>query len=108
MERTEPKTGSPLDLAARQMLVAGMNLREARNELWRQMIAVTLTENRANLCRTARALRVHRNTLNRLIILLKLRDLVSRAKASQRAGWKKNAAPKRLDQSHIIDPRKAA
>lgn len=101
-----PAPGSLLDLTARQMVTAGMTLGQCRNELWRQIITITLKENRANLCSTARALRIHRNTLNRLIINLKLRDRVEEAKGIRRAGWRKNAAPKRLDQSRV-DPRAA-
>jgi DNA-binding NtrC family response regulator len=101
MSKLEPRPGSLLDATARQMLTAGMNLEEARNELWRQIIAVALKQHHANLCRTARALRIHRNTLNRLIVSLRLRERVAEAKAEVRAGWKKNTLPKRLDQSRI-------
>jgi len=54
-----------LTMAAQQMLAAGMDLHEGTRELRKAMIAAALQEHHGNACQTARALRMHRNTLSR-------------------------------------------
>lgn len=56
-----------LTKTAEQMLLAGMTLQEGSVEIEKEMIVGSLRQNKGNLCRVARDLRVHRNTMSRKI-----------------------------------------
>jgi DNA-binding NtrC family response regulator len=46
-----------------ELVRRGLTLEQARREFERQFIVAALKSNRGNLCRSARSLGVHRNTL---------------------------------------------
>ena len=46
-----------------ELVRRGLTLEQARREFERQFIVASLKSNRGNLCRSARSLGVHRNTL---------------------------------------------
>jgi hypothetical protein len=52
---------------AQQMLLAGMTPGEGARELKKEMIEISLQQHRGNMCRTAQALGMHRNTLSRAV-----------------------------------------
>jgi len=76
------KETTPLiQMAAQQMLAAGMTLHEGAGALSKAMIVESLKANRGNVCRTARALRVHRNTLSRKLVDLEIGDVARDCRA---------------------------
>ena len=52
-----------LFLIVDELVRRGLTLEQARREFEKQFIVASLTSNRGNLCRSARSLGVHRNTL---------------------------------------------
>jgi hypothetical protein len=67
MLKKELLTRTLLTQTAEQMLLAGMTLQEGAVEIEKEMIVGSLRQNKGNLCRVARDLRVHRNTMSRKI-----------------------------------------
>ena len=61
MGRKNLKSG--LNLIVDELVKRGVTLQQARQEFERQFIKASLIENGGNLCRSARSLGVHRNTL---------------------------------------------
>jgi hypothetical protein len=59
------KENSLIQTVAQQMLEAGMSLHESAHLLAKTMIIEALRANHGNICRTARELHLHRNTLTR-------------------------------------------
>lgn len=106
-----------IERTAQQMLEAGMSWSEGARELRKAMIAALLREHKGNVCRVARALRIHRNTLSRQIEELRIADVARQARANLRNqrlinfGGKLSARstqrPRLLDQSRIDQSRVA-
>lgn len=67
----------------------GLTLEQARREFERQFIVASLKTNRGNLCRSARSLGVHRNTLRNKVsdlgIAVEDYDLPSRRQPRRRS-----------------------
>ncbi len=61
MGRKNLKSG--LTLIVDELVRKGVTLQQARQEFERQFISASLRSNGGNLCRSARSLGVHRNTL---------------------------------------------
>ncbi len=61
MGRKNLKSG--LTLIVDELVRQGVTLQQARQEFERQFISASLKSNGGNLCRSARSLGVHRNTL---------------------------------------------
>ena len=61
MSRKNLKSG--LTLIVDELVRRGVTLQQARQEFERQFIKASLKSNGGNLCRSARSLGVHRNTL---------------------------------------------
>lgn len=61
MARKNLKSG--LTLIVDELVRRGVTLQQARQEFERQFISASLRSNGGNLCRSARSLGVHRNTL---------------------------------------------
>jgi hypothetical protein len=70
---------------AQQMLLAGMTPGDGARELKKEMIVISLEEHRGNLCRTAHALGMHRNTLSRAVEELGIAGLPKQI----RLGWRR-------------------
>lgn len=65
-----------------ELVRQGVTLEQARKEFERQFITVSIEHNGGNLCRSARSLGIHRNTLRN-----KVNDLgISAEKAPRRSG----------------------
>ena len=76
------KESTPLiQMAAQQMLAAGMTLHQGSGLLEKAMIKESLRTNRGNVCRTAKALQVHRNTLGRKMMDLEIADVARECRA---------------------------
>lgn len=78
----EPNLNGRLTQIVDELVRRGLTLTQARREFERQFIVASLRSNGGNLCRSARSLGVHRNTLRN-----KVSDLgigVDDAKASTR------------------------
>ncbi len=77
-----------------ELVRRGLTLEQARREFERQFIVASLKSNRGNLCRSARSLGVHRNTLRNKVsdlgILVEDYDLPGR-----RAARRKTVEPAR-------------
>jgi transposase-like protein len=69
------KATALIAITAGQMLAAGMNPSEAARELRKAMITQALDTHHGNVCRVARALHVHRNTLSRQMADLGISDI---------------------------------
>jgi DNA-binding NtrC family response regulator len=65
----------PVRQTANLMLDAKLNLTKSLEEMEKALIAVTLERTRGNICRAAMALEVHRNTMNRKLKILGLKEL---------------------------------
>ena len=61
MERKNMKEG--LTLIIDELVQQGITLEQARDEFEKQFIVASIRSNRGNLCRSARSLGVHRNTV---------------------------------------------
>ena len=61
MDRSNLKQG--LGLIVNELVRQGVTLSQARKEFERQFILASIRSNEGNLCRSARCLGVHRNTL---------------------------------------------
>ncbi|MEM7480643.1 MAG: helix-turn-helix domain-containing protein [Acidobacteriota bacterium] len=59
----EPTLNRRLTQIVDELVKRGMTLAQARREFERQFIVASLNSNNGNLCRSARSLGVHRNTL---------------------------------------------
>jgi len=59
----EPSLNGRLSQIVDELVRRGMTLAQARREFERQFIVASLRTNNGNLCRSARSLGVHRNTL---------------------------------------------
>lgn len=59
----EPNLNGRLTQIVDELVSRGMTLTQARREFERQFIVAALRSNGGNLCRSARSLGVHRNTL---------------------------------------------
>lgn len=57
-----------------ELVRQGVTLEQARREFERQFIVASLRSNDGNLCRSARSLGVHRNTLRNKVEDLGIRD----------------------------------
>lgn len=68
LERKNLKDG--LNLIVDELVRQGISLEQARNEFEKQFIAASLRSNRGNVCRSARSLGVHRNTLRNKVSAL--------------------------------------
>lgn len=68
MERRNLKDG--LTLIIDELVEQGITLEQARNEFEKQFIVASIRSNRGNLCRSARSLGVHRNTLRNKVSTL--------------------------------------
>ncbi len=80
--KKEPNLNGRLTQIVDELVRRGLTLTQARREFERQFIVAALRSNGGNLCRSARSLGVHRNTLRN-----KVSDLgigVDDAKASTR------------------------
>ena len=104
---------SLIDQIAQLCIQAGMTLDDAVQELKTHIMMAALQDNQGNVCRTARALGHHRNTVSRLLEELKLREFAASCRSKvvgrlpavvgQRRTTKKrpSISPEhRLDQSH--------
>lgn len=68
MERKNMKEG--LTLIIDELVQQGITLEQARDEFEKQFIVASIRSNRGNLCRSARSLGVHRNTLRNKVSTL--------------------------------------
>jgi DNA-binding NtrC family response regulator len=68
MERSNLKDG--LSLIVDELVEQGITLEQARNEFEKQFIVASLRSSKGNLCRSARNLGVHRNTLRNKVSTL--------------------------------------
>jgi DNA-binding NtrC family response regulator len=68
VERSNLKDG--LNLIVDELVRQGISLEQARNEFEKQFISASIRSNRGNLCRSARSLGVHRNTLRNKVSAL--------------------------------------
>lgn len=59
----EPNLNGRLNQIVDELVRRGLTLAQARREFERQFIVAALRSNGGNLCRSARSLGVHRNTL---------------------------------------------
>ena len=75
-----------------ELVTRGVTLEQARREFERQFIVASLKSNRGNVCRSAKSLGVHRNTLRNKVCDLGI-SLEDYALASRRAVRRKNPAP---------------
>lgn len=75
-----------------ELVNRGVTLEQARREFERQFIVASLKSNRGNVCRSAKSLGVHRNTLRNKVCDLGI-ALEDYALASRRAARRKNPAP---------------
>ena len=57
-----------------EMIGKGIRFREARHEFEKRFIAQVLVRENGNLSRSAKALRIHRNTLSKKILEYKLKS----------------------------------
>ena len=73
-----------LTQTADQMLLAGMSLQDGAVEIQKEMIARSLLQNRGNMCRVARDLRLHRNTLSRKVHDYGIAEVVRECRAGAR------------------------
>ena len=98
-------------LAAQQMLAAGMNTSEGARELRKAMIVEELELVHGNVCRAARALGMHRNTLSRQMEDLGIWDAARKFRTESRLPVNSRAIRKlarsRIDSGNGAD-RKAA
>lgn len=74
-----------IQTAAQQMLAAGMTPREGALAIAKEMIVEALKENRGNICHTARALRMHRNTLSRRVVELQIVDVARECRVDRQS-----------------------
>jgi len=54
-----------IDEVAQRMVLAGMTLDDGAEEIRSRMLAAALKQQHGNICRVARQLRMHRNTISR-------------------------------------------
>jgi len=73
-----------LDALIDQMIEKGIYFEEALGEFQRRFIAKVLENSKGNLSKTAKALRIHRNTLSRKIVTLGLDHRPKRRTRSRR------------------------
>jgi DNA-binding NtrC family response regulator len=66
---------------ARQMLAAGLTPLQGARETQKEMIAESLREHHGNICRTARAIGLHRNTLSRKLAELGIANVALECRA---------------------------
>jgi len=64
-----------IEQTAREMLRAGMTWQEAARRLQKEWLTQSLRDHRGNICHVARALRMHRNTVSRMLHDLELEKL---------------------------------
>lgn len=74
-----------LDSIVNELVRSGISLAQAREEFERQFISATLLSNGGNLCRSARSLGVHRNTLRNKVTSLGI-SIPSRGPRSKTRG----------------------
>jgi hypothetical protein len=85
MEKQKAESPSLLEQLADSWYTAGMTVDEAVQEFKKQLMMKALRENRGNLCRTARAVGHHRNTVSRLLEELKLREFAASCRQNCRS-----------------------
>lgn len=83
MESSKVKGPSPIEQIARLCLDAGMGDNEAVCAFRTHLIREALRRNCGNVCRTARVLRHHRNTISRIIEQLHLREFALSCRVQQ-------------------------
>jgi Bacterial regulatory protein, Fis family len=93
-------------LAAQQVLASGMSLSEGVRELRKAMIAESLETYHGNVCQTARALHMHRNTLSRQMDELRMRDVAAECRAERRmqrplSYSRRQPGPSRISQERV-------
>lgn len=71
-----------IQTVARQMLAAGLTPLQGARETQKEMIAESLREHHGNICRTARALGLHRNTLSRKLAEFGIANLALECRAA--------------------------
>lgn len=81
----EPNLNGRLHQIVDELVRRGMTLAQARREFERQFIVAALRSNGGNLCRSARSLGVHRNTLRNKVTDLGIGVDDARAKSRRRA-----------------------
>ena len=87
MERTNLNEG--LTRIVEELVRRGVPLAQARREFERQFIIASIRSNEGNLCRSARSLGIHRNTLRNKVTDLGIetsRLTLSRSTRRERAG----------------------
>lgn len=67
-----------------ELVRRGVTLQQARQEFERQFIEASLKSNGGNLCRSARSLGVHRNTLRNKVSNLGIPDRDAKPRAGRR------------------------
>jgi DNA-binding protein Fis len=101
----ERKPDSVMAEAAGLALLAGMTPNDAAVELEIEMIELSLQQNRANQCRTARELHMHRNTLKRKIDLsTRLQQAVRHIRESQSGSRYARRAVRQLELYQTAKP----
>jgi transposase-like protein len=85
MKENAMKERPLIQTAAQQMLAAGMTPRQGADEILKAMIVEALKENRGNICRTARALHMHRNTLSRRVVELQIADVAKECRTDRQS-----------------------
>lgn len=84
MNTAHVRKGSPLYLAARQMLQAGMSWEEAHHLVNSEFVIAALEKSRGNVCKAAILLNLHRNTLGRQLQVLNLTELAKELRTSHK------------------------
>lgn len=77
-----------------ELVGRGLTLEEARQEFERQFITASLRSNDWNLCRSARSLGVHRNTLRNKVSHLGIGVAGNRTRGLERSLGRRSSEPK--------------
>lgn len=80
-----------------ELVEQGLTLEQARREFEKQFIVASIRSNDGNLCRSARSLGVHRNTLRNKVsnLGIALQDRAARSAATRRLRQRLVDTPKR-------------
>ncbi len=80
-----------------ELVEQGLTLEQARREFEKQFIVASIRSNDGNLCRSARSLGVHRNTLRNKVsnLGIALQDRAARSAATRRLRRRLVETPKR-------------
>ncbi|MEM7048712.1 MAG: helix-turn-helix domain-containing protein [Acidobacteriota bacterium] len=84
----QPSLNRRLNQIVDELVDRGMTLAQARREFERQFIVASLRSNGGNICRSARSLGVHRNTLRNKVSNLGIGVNNARSAAPQQASDK--------------------